>query len=224
MMRRLLLCLTAALLVASCTTGKRQLLPDLAPMSDRSGIQGKCTAMFPEGRWQFVHTIAFQMANGGDGTALGVVVLAGREINCALMTVEGLTLFEARSADGEALQVMRAVPPFDNREFAAGLMRDIRTIFFQPAGEGHYGRLPGNAPVCRYIAAGQVTDILPREDGCWRLDTYSDRVRTRSIQTRSCKTVDTAILPEFLELVADGPAGYTLNMHLVSAERLQPVN
>jgi hypothetical protein len=222
MMRRLLLCLTTAFLVASCTTGTKQLLPDLPPMSGRSGIQGKCTAMFPEGRWQFVHTIAFHMANGNAGTALGVVVLAGGEVNCALMTVEGLTLFEARSAGGGDLQVMRAIPPFDNREFAAGLMRDIRTIFFQPAGEGHYGRLPGNAPVCRYIAAGQVTDILPREDGCWRLDTYSDRVRTRSIRTRSCRTVDTAVLPEFLELVADGPAGYTLNMHLVSAERLQP--
>ena len=223
-MRRLLLCLATVLLIASCTSGTRQLLPDLAPMSGRNGIQGQCTAMFPEGRWQFVHAISFQMTNGNTGTALGVVVLAGREINCALMTVEGLTLFEARSAGGEDLQVMRAVPPFDNREFAAGLMRDIRTIFFQPAGEGRYGRLPGNVPVCRYVAAGQVTDILPREDGCWRLDTYSDRIRTRSIRTRSCRTVDTAVLPEFLELVADGPAGYTLNMHLVSAERLQPVN
>ncbi len=223
-MRRLLLCLTAALLVASCTAGKRQLLPDLAPISDRGGMQRQCTTLFPEGRWQFVHAIAFQMANGSAGTALGVVVLAGREVSCALMTVEGLTLFEARSAGGGDLQVMRAIPPFDNREFAAGLMRDIRTIFFQPAGEGQYGRLPGNRPVCRYIAAGQVTDVLPREDGCWRLDTYNDRLRTRSIRTRSCRTVDTAILPEFLELVADGPAGYTLNMHLVSAERLQPVH
>lgn len=220
MISRLLLCLTVLFLVASCAKGPKEVLPDFVPSAGKMAVPAACTALFPTGRWQFVHSISFHMAKGANGTAVGVVVLSGKEIKCALMTVEGLTLFEARSAGGGDMEVVRAIPPFDNREFAAGLMQDIRTIFQPPPGLVRYGETSENAAVCRYSAADKVTDVLPRPDGCWSINTYSDRIRTRSIDTRSCTTVESMKVPETLELLVPGPAGYSLNMTLISAEPL----
>lgn len=220
MMGRFLLLLTVIFCMTSCAKGKKELLPDLALTAGKMAVPAACSALFPAGCWQFVHSIAFHMAKGVDGTAVGVVVLSGQEIKCALMTVEGLTLFEARSTGGENVEVMRAIPPFDNRAFAAGLMQDIRTIFHPPPGAVRYGSISDNSAVCRYSTTDKVTDILPREDGCWSIYTYTDRIRTRSIHTGSCKTVDSMKIPESLELLTSGPAGYTLNMTLISAEQL----
>jgi hypothetical protein len=204
-------------LLVSCSLANREILPDIT-RADKPTQQ--CPDYFPNGRWQFVHAITFHLATGGEGTALGVVVLENRKIRCALMTVEGLTLFEALSMEGQPVQVSRAVPPFDNEGFAAGLMDDVRTIFQKPVGKAEDGCLAGGAPVCRSTAAGQVTDILPQEGGCWTMHTYSQGIGVRTIRARSCKTVGTAVIPEDIDLVSSGQAGYTLNMHLISAEKL----
>lgn len=166
-----------------------------------------------------VHSIAFRMADGTTGNALGVLVLEGQEIKCALMTVEGLTLFEAQSAETEHLEVLRALPPFDKPGFAAGLMRDVRTLFQPPPGTVQYGTLADGTPVCRSTEGGRVTDIFPQEDGCWRMHTYSEQTRTRTINAQSCSPVASAILPHFLELKGSVPTDYTLNLRLISAER-----
>jgi hypothetical protein len=208
-------------LLASCSLANREILPDITP-PDKPAQH--CPDYFPAGSWQFVHAITFRLATGGAGTALGVVVLDRKEIRCALMTVEGLTLFEARSTEGQPVQVSRAVPPFDTEVFAAGLMGDVRTIFQKPPGKAEDGRLAGGAQVCRSTAAGQVTDILPQEDGCWTMHTYSEGVGVRTIRARSCKAMGTAIIPEDIDLVSSGQAGYTLNMHLISAEKLSAAN
>ncbi len=237
MMQRLLLCLTVVLLLSSCATAKKELLPKLVHAPGATKSLQQCAALFPQGRWQMVHALAFRMADGTSGNAIGVLVLEGQGIKSALMTVEGLTLFEAQSTDAEHLEVLRALPPFDKPGFAAGLMRDVRTLFQPPSGLARYGTLADGTPVCRYNAGQGVTDILPQEDGCWRMHTYSEQsflrtdgclptdpsreqIRTRTIKAESCSTVESAVLPQSLELIAPGPAGYTLNLRLISAERL----
>ncbi len=222
MMQRLFPCLTALFLLSACAQGPRAFPPPLAPAPGETDILQQCTALFPRDRWQFVHAISFRMANGTHGNVLGVLVLNNQEVNCALMTVEGLTLFEARSSGAEELEVVRALPPFDHRPFAVGLMHDVRTIFQLPPGAARYGVLSDGTAACRYAAGSQVTDILPREDGCWRIDTYSEQTKTRTITAQSCATVASAIIPHSLELIASGPVGYTLDMRLLSAERLSP--
>jgi hypothetical protein len=204
-------------LLVSCSLTNRDILPDIT-CADTPAHH--CPDYFPADRWQFVHAITFHLATGGEGTALGVVVLDKKEIRCALMTVEGLTLFEARSTEGQPMQVSRAVPPFDSEGFAAGLMGDVRTIFQKPPGKAEVGRLAGGELVCRSTAAGQVTDILPQEGGCWTMHTYSEGIGVRTIRARSCKTMGTAVIPEDIDLVSSGQSGYTLNMHLISAEKL----
>lgn len=231
MRQPLLFALLVALVVTSCAQGKKELLPPLVPAPDTAGALQGCRTLFPPGRWQFVHTIAFHMANGTNGTVLGVLVLQGREIQCALMTVEGLTLFEARAAGAEEPEVLRALPPFDNRAFAAGLMRDVRTLFQPPPGVARAGTLAEGTPVCRFTAENTVTDIRPQEDGCWQMDIYDQPTdepgdsrpaprKTRTIHARSCSPAGAATLPHALELTAFGPTGYTLNLRLISAEPL----
>jgi hypothetical protein len=213
-----ILCLAALIFLCSCARHDRETVPELTMTRVDRDLPARCAALFPVGEWQFVHAIAFHMADGRNGSAIGVLVLSDGEIRCALTTVEGLTLFEA-TLTAAGLDVHRALPPFASTEFAAGMMDDIRTIFRLPAGTARFGLLDGN-PVCRHVAGERVTDIEPQADGCWSLAVYQGRFRSRSIQAASCRQVEGFTIPGKLALAAAGPAGYTLNMQLLSAERL----
>ena len=118
------------------------------------------------------------------------------------------------------MEVIRALPPFDNQEFAAGLMGDVRSIFRKPPGKEESGRLADGSPVFRASIDNQVTDILPQVDGCWTLHAYSGQIRVRTLHTRSCRPGDSMLVPDDIDLTSDGPTGYTLHLHLISAEKL----
>ncbi len=212
-------------LLTSCAAGTPRRLPKFvaeSPLPLHTEQNKACASVYPGGRWQFVHSVAFTMANGTGSKLIGVTVLDGNEIRCALMTIEGFTLFAARLTG--RLEVLRAVPPFNKPGFAAGLMNDVRAIFVRPPGRKVlYGRLRGVPDCCRVIAAdGRVTDIMPLANGCWRINTYSSNlIKTRNIVARSCRTVDATRIPGELELSVPGPTGYTLKMTLLSAEKIR---
>ncbi len=225
------------LLLASCARhGADQGPQPLRTVQDAAAIE-RCQALFPQSRMQLVHTIAFRMAHGEHGNALGVLVLDGPAIECALMTVEGFTLFSARSSGPDDLRIDRAVPPFANRDFAAGLMRDVRLLFRTPEGAPAAGTLPDGAPVCRFQARDRLVDLLPRTDGGWQLREFSGQLalrvdgcllETRETQWREARSVDAAPprasgpahLAATMNLTAPGPAGYTLNLRLLEAAPL----
>lgn len=217
------LCLAAVLIgLVGCAREHRLRPPELTGIADGRGTRN-CTAVFPKGKWQFVHSIDFAMADGSGSAVLGVTNLAGDDLECALVTVEGLTLFEAVFRHDGSTEVRRAVPPFDGPEFAKGLLRDIRMIFQPPPGIMTVGgRLPDGSPVCRYTGADEgLVDVLPESDGCWQIRSYtSDKQPDRFIVGRSCRQKDAHPIPDNLELQAYGPAGYTLKMTLIRAERL----
>lgn len=187
-----------------------------------------CAAFFPQGRWQISHAIDFHLADGTRGNALGVLILDGRSLSCALMTMEGLTLFEARSPGDSSLEILRALPPFNGQSFAAGMIADIRTLFQPPAGIASVGRLADGSALCRYAADQTVTDVLPQTDGCFKLSTYAQTlatgvdfpVRTRTVEARACRMIGGNLLAHDMTLTGHGPAGYTLNLRLLSAESL----
>lgn len=211
-------------LLISCAAEKPPRLPEFGPEATLSLTTGEiktCAAVYPEGRWQFTHLIEFTLADGATNRLIGVTVLDADAINCVLMTIEGLTLFAARFTD--TLAVLRAVPPFDRPAFAAGLMDDVRAIFVRPpAKDIRYGRLLNNRVWYRITADdGQVTDVFPADADCWRINTYGpELIKTRTIIARSCKRVETSLIPEKLELTVPGPTGYTLKMNLLSAEKM----
>ena len=204
-------------------TGCAAQQPSLPELIAEAGEGRGCAAVFPQGRWEFVHTIEFSMADGSGSTVLGVTRLAGQEIACALMTVEGFTLFEAVYGERGGLELRRAVPPFDNPAFAAGLMEDVRTIFRAPSpAKVQFGRVAGTVPTCRYTGAdGRITDIQPTTEGCWQIRAYgADQALSRAIAGRSCRKEGEGLIPEHLELKGFGHTNYTLKMTLIHAENL----
>jgi hypothetical protein len=218
MICRYVFSLVSVLLLGSCASLDSHTVPQLLAIAGKNPGPTECVKIFPTGHWQLSHLITFALA-GGSGTAVGVVVLNGEETRCALVSVEGLTLFAAQATGGNPPEVTRALPPFDKPDFAEGLMRDIRTIFRFPPGNAEYGQLADGTPVCRY-SGPTVTDVLPAEDGCWSIATYGGQTRTRLIRARSCRMIGSTAVAEELELVAAEPAGYTLNMQLISAEHV----
>ena len=197
--------------------------PSLPELIAEAGEERGCASVFPQGRWEFVHSIDFSMADGSGATVLGVTSLAGEEIACALMTVEGFTLFEAVYWEKGGLEVRRAVPPFDKPAFAEGLMEDVRTIFRAPSpAKVQYGRVAGAVSTCRYTGGeGRITDILLAMDDCWQIRTYgADQALSRSIAGRSCRKEGESLIPEYLELKGFGHTNYTLKMTLIHVENL----
>lgn len=226
----------AAVLLAACAGPRLEPLPRMTVSAPGVAVD-RCAALFPQGRWQMTHAIEFRLADGASGNALGVLILDGQNLDCALTTVEGLTLFEARSQGDGSLEVLRALPPFDNPEFARGLLRDVRTLMQPPPGLGRYGTLADGTPVCRYDAGQTITDILPQADGCWQLFTYDEQRilrtdgcqpadprrehrQTRAVAAHSCERIGGAVLPRRLDLRGFAPSAYTLNLRLLSAEPL----
>lgn len=215
-------CLSAMMiLLTGCAVEKQRHLPNLslAPAMEETS----CSAtVFPQGQWQFIHAIDFSMKNGSGTAVFGVTSLSRNTIDCALVTIEGLTLFEAAYEEEKGLEIRRAVPPFDNLLFAEGLMQDLRSIFQPPAGSMQTGQIHGAIAVCRYADdKGRVTDVLPETDDCWQINSYnSEMTLDRSITGRSCKNNGSAQIPENLELNSYGQSGYTLKMTLIRADKL----
>jgi len=207
-------------LLVACAAEKQIDLPGLNPGQQ---IQGRpnCAAVFPQGKWQFVHSINFTVKNGTSTTVLGVTSLTEKIINCALITVEGLTLFEAAYSKENGLEIRRAIPPFDNPRFADGLMSDIQTIFLSPtAGDVQEGQITGALAVCRHTDdSGRIIDVLPEVDDCWQIKSYSsDMTLDRSVVGQSCRKKSSTLIPEYLELNSYGQTGYTLKMTLIRAD------
>ncbi len=217
-------------LMSSCAAEKQLLLPELANVPGaydartKQGAQA-CAKVFPQGNWQFVHAIDFSMRDGSGTTVVGITTLNGKDMSCALVTVEGLTLFAADFHQDNSFEIRRAVPPFDSTDFAKGLMADIRAIFQPPAGssKAQQGQLAGTTPVCRYTDAdGGVVDVLPNVDDCWQINSYTPAlVMNRSIVGQSCRKKDAISIPDYLELKTYGQTGYTLKMKLISADKIK---
>ena len=135
-------------------------MPAIAPAPPKAAppIREACARAFPGGDWQLVHAITTTMA-GRRGMMIGVSVISAqpRAVRCALMSLEGLVMFEARDEDG-TITVDRAIPPFDNPDFARGMLDDIRMIFFPPGPQpDDIGLTTSDTPVCRYRTGPEQT-------------------------------------------------------------------
>ncbi len=155
---------------------------------------------------------------------IGVTVLNGRTVKCALTSTEGMTLFEARADN--TVEVLHAVPPFDKPGFAKGLLNDVRAIFLRPPGTPVCGTLADGRRTCRFRQQdGKLTDILPDPDAgkCFRIITWSaDHRQTRIITAKDCRLQNEYRQARSLTLNSPGTKGYTLKMSLLQAEQLSP--
>lgn len=212
--------------MVSCATDPQLRLPEMTATEDGQE-EDVCADVFPKkngGKWQFVHSIDFTMKDGSGTTVVGVTTLDENDIECALVTVEGLTLFEATFSHDNSIEIRRAIPPFDKPEFAKGLINDIMAIFQPPAGNKmQIGQLAGAASACRYVQVdGGVVDVLPDIDSCLQIKSYNpDLILERSIFGQSCREIGSSLIPDYIELKTFGRTGYTLKMTLISADNFK---
>jgi hypothetical protein len=171
-----------------------------------------------------VHTIAAELPGQQTRTVIGISVVfpARRSVQAVLMTIEGLVLFNAVYTT-QALDVRRALPPFDSPAFALGLMQDVQLLFLSPAAaSAESGRLASDGPGCRFERKdGRIVDVVPAADGGWQLFLYEGRRLQRQVQAEVCREGPNAGIPCRLELTAHGRLSYHLKMALIEAEPVQ---
>lgn len=211
-------------LLVSCSA-----LPALYPVGDDelTELRRDCRYPYPVGRWQLLHTIEAAFPGGRKSLLMGVTVLSSvdRSLHSVLMTVEGLVLFDARF--DKTLTVDRAIPPFDAEGFAAGLMQDIRLLFFAPEGaSAEAGRLRGGAAACRYrLPDGGMLDMTAPGGRRFELHRYDAAGRLMRSVDAVCRPAGRSPLtglPDRIVLRAHDSGNYALVLEQVEALRLGP--
>lgn len=213
--------LLVALVLAGCAR-----LPEIRPTEGIATARqvAYCEAIFPQGRWQLVHSLQIRPPVGSEQTVLGVIQLSSqqRTFHCVLMTIEGLVLFEA-DFDG-AVKVQRALPPLEKPGIAEGIVQDIALIFLAPDQPlDAVGFSKNSLGICRYPSAGRgVEDVALKQNGLWEIRLYNQSHRlTRIVSSMSKEEPNAADLPSLVVLKAPGALGYTLKMRLIEATPLQ---
>jgi hypothetical protein len=220
----LLLC-TLALFI-SCSS-----LPTVYPVDGPplSLPPQRCVRMFPEGKWQFLHSIEATMPGGEKALMMGLTVISSRArtARSVILTIEGLVVFDAQY--DRKVTLNRGIPPFDSVDLAKGLMDDIQLMFFMPQDPliGS-GTLKNGSAVCRYQNPdGHIVDLITDSDDSWELKQYSKNFAlTRTVKASPGKRAghfDSDGIPGHLELTAYSSPGYALVMDLVEAVALETV-
>lgn len=168
-----------------------------------------------------MHTIETRMAGKTRNVIIGVTLVdpASRSISCAVLTAEGMVLFEAESTP-EGLKITRALPPFDSKSFAQNMVEDIRLVFLEPQGKlQDRGLLSFGERVCRYLKAnGDWIDVTQTEAQKTEIKRY-----TSSGTLKRQITFDVAgnDIYQRINLQAKETFDYSLMMTLIEA---QPVH
>ena len=189
-----------------------------SPVSSVNQKALTCPAPFLKEKYRLVHTIETRMAGDTRSTIIGVTLAdpSTRSVSCAVMTAEGMTLFEAESEPG-AFKVNRALPPFDSTDFAKNMIDDIKLIFFVPEGKLQTkGNLPDGATVCRYSEEnGDWIDVIADKSKRTEIKRYSSSGILRR-QIRFNKTAGN--IYQHIELQANEQFNYSLLMTLIEAQ------
>jgi hypothetical protein len=188
------------------------------------GLGPRRCNIFPEGEWQFLHSIKAELPSGGSFMSLGLTVMSSskRTNRSVIMTFEGFVAFDGEY-DGRLI-VHRALPPFDSPHFAGGLMEDIRLVFFEPEGSPAVsGRFDNGSAGCRYAASdGGFVDVERRNDRTWEVRRYSSEARLVRTVSAGQPSEAGAGFPGTIELGAHGDQNYKLIMTLVEAVAIAP--
>ena len=213
--------LVICMLLSSCSIMRSPSMPQLLPVAEQA--QEPCERFFVSGNWQFVHSIHFEQSSGHGITLVGITVLEGTKLKTVLMGVEGFVLFEAeQNASGQVL-VIRAMPPFDRTGFAEGLMADVRALFVEPEySKRIIAKNQKGERVCRYTSGkDRITDVVTASQGWNRIEQYDGNgILQKAITAEKYREVAGASIPEDIVLTALGARAYTLELQLLSADKI----
>ena len=174
----------------------------------------RCAALFPSGPWECVHKIEAVIQGGMSSSLLGITKgdPAGRRLNTVLLTPEGFILFEAEQ-NGDAISVLKAVPPFDSPAFANGLMEDVNLLFLPPQGGAlKSGRTADGDVLCRWESSSGYREelSLSRVIKISLLDRHGDLIKEALLTAPFVKGLASQV-----ELRTLKPAPYKLKMTLL---------
>lgn len=198
------------------------------PASELAQIHCNCQSLFPKDRLQLVHSLTSILPNGDIAVAVGVTTISPKTktIHCAIMTIEGMILFEAEY--NQKINVLRSVPPFDSPEFAQNIISDIQLVFFPPHGKLiDAGRLPAGSDICRYqLNTGMTIDIIINQNNDGKILQYNARnQRIKTIQAYFADPDDHGFskknrnIPFRYEITTHGIFGYSLKLELIEVQR-----
>jgi hypothetical protein len=215
-MKRLSL-LIITIFLFSCQT-----LPIINSPSSLNGDKSfTCPYPFSKEKVRLVHTMEVRMPGDIRSAIIGVTLVdpSTRSVSCAIMTAEGMVLFEAESSQGE-LKVNRALPPFNSDDLAKNMIEDIKLIFFEPDGKiKSRGYLPDGATICRYLQKnGDSIDIIGQKSAGVQIKRYSSSgtLKRHILFNEAAKNIYQRI-----ELRAYETFDYSLVMDLIEAKPLK---
>lgn len=168
-----------------------------------------------------VHAIETRMGGQTQSAIIGVTVAdpVSRSIDCAIMTAEGMVLFEAEDRCNKLL-VTRALPPFDSEGFAKNMIADIKLIFFMPEGKlQQKGFLHDGSTVCRHHEEnGDWIDVIKNTSADIEIRRYSSSGALKR-QVFFKKTAQN--IYQHIELHAYETFDYSLVMTLIDAQPIK---
>ncbi len=214
-MKGIWLLILTALLLVSCQT-----LPAVNPLLPPQSTTAVCPSPFLKEPYRLVHAIEARMAGEAQGAIIGITLVdpSTRFVSCAIMTVEGMVLFEAQAAP--TLKIIRALPPFDSGDFAGNMIEDIKLIFLAPEGEIRTkGILADGAEICRWQGkSGGWIDVIARLPEGIEINKYS---AYGSPQRRIKLNLTSENVYQNIELTAKETFNYSLNMTLIEGQPLE---
>ena len=204
-------------LMAACQT-----LPVIKEPTAPEKTNLACPFPFLREQTTLIHAIEVQVGQSTKSAIIGITSAdpATREISCAIMTAEGMVLFEARESAG-ALEVSRALPPFDAPAFAQNMMNDIKLTFLPPEGTlQKAGFLGTGERICRWRDQNSaVIDVLETDKGRAEIKRYTTCGKLKRRITFGGKAGD---YHRHIELHAWELANYSLLMHLIEVQAAYP--
>lgn len=208
-----LLALIVSFLLVSCAA-----LPQVLPPAGPAEKNIVCPSPFPAEKTRLIHTIEVRTSGETKTVMIGVTLMDpfSRTISCALMSAEGMTLFEALRGP-EGMVVSRAFPPFDATDFAVNMMDDIELMFLAPQGPpAKKGVLAGGDPICRWHKAqGGWIDVSEGRDGRMKVHRYSEGGGLKRAVTLAANATNPYCT---LELQSSDLVHYALVMTLIQSE------
>ncbi|MGP8015267.1 MAG: hypothetical protein ACLPP9_12785 [Smithella sp.] len=189
------------------------------PISQANKKYLTCPSPFLKEKYRLIYEIEIRAAGNVQGAIIGITVAdpSTRFICCAIMTAEGIVLFDAQ-AGPNTLKINRALPPFNSADFAKNMIEDIKLISFAPEGKIQTkGRLPDGSTVCRYSEQnGDWIDVIADKSDLPEINRYSsDESLKRHVQFN--KPIGN--IYKSIELQGSGMVNYTLLMTLIEAQR-----
>jgi hypothetical protein len=209
------LCLLLMAFVMAC-----QSLPTIHP-SGAGEIHFDCADPFAKDPYRFVHAIEARMPGDVRSSVIGITLVdpTRRSISCAIITAEGMVLWEAESSAAETI-IHRALPPFDSARASQNMLEDIKLVFLPPQGQLYQkGYLSDESKACRYREeSGDWVDVKDNISGNVEIGLYSSSgaLKRQVLFKKSAQDIYQSI-----ELRADAIFDYLLLMTLIDAQPIE---